>query len=136
MTLMMVADQVLLRLLQLTDTAFPTGAFAHSFGLEAYVARRAVDSAAELEAFITNTLLHAITPSDGVACRAAVQAGADWEDIVQRLDHRLTAMKTVTDSQGIQSLGTRFLRRRPSSTRCRAPLVICRRSMPSMCMGI
>ena len=35
----MLTDQALLRLLQLTDTAFPTGAFAHSFGLETYVAR-------------------------------------------------------------------------------------------------
>ena len=91
--------------------AFPTGAFAHSFGLETYVARGAVNSAAKLEAFVTNTLLHAIAPSDGVACRAAAQAGTDWEDIVQRLDHRLSAMKTVTEfRQASQSLGTRFLR--------------------------
>jgi urease accessory protein len=104
-------DQALLRLLQITDTAFPTGAFAHSFGLETYVARGAVDTAATLEAFIANTLLHAVAPSDGLACIAAAQAGPDWESIVQHLDHRLTAMKTVTEfRQASQSLGTRFLR--------------------------
>jgi urease accessory protein len=111
MTRRVVADQVLLRLLQLTDTAFPTGAFAHSFGLETYVARGIVDTAGALEAFIANTLLHAIAPSDGVACVAAAQAGAGWEGLVQRLDRRLTAMKTVAEwREASQSLGTRFLR--------------------------
>jgi urease accessory protein len=108
---MMLTDQALLRLLQLTDTAFPTGAFAHSFGLETYVARGLVDTAATLEAFIANTLLHAVAPSDGVACIAAARAGADWEGVVQRLDRRLTAMKTVTEfREASQTLGTRFLR--------------------------
>jgi urease accessory protein len=108
---MAVADQVLLRLLQLTDTAFPTGAFAHSFGLETYIARGIVGTPGRLEAFIANTLLHAIAPSDGVACRACAQASADWEGLVQRLDRRLTAMKTVTEwREASQSLGTRFLR--------------------------
>jgi urease accessory protein len=111
MTRMILADQVLLRLLQLSDTAFPTGAFAHSFGLETYIVRGIVDTAGTLEAFIANTLLHAIAPSDGVACIAAAQAGADWEGLVQRLDRRLTAMKTVTEwREASQSLGARFLR--------------------------
>jgi urease accessory protein len=104
-------DGELLRLLQITDTVFPTGGFAHSFGLETYVARGVVDTGAMLEAFIANTLLHALAPSDGVACAAAARAGDDWEGIVQRLDHRLTAMKTVTEfREASQSLGTRFLR--------------------------
>jgi urease accessory protein len=108
---MILTDQALLRLLQLTDSAFPTGAFAHSFGLETYVARGIVDTAVALEAFIANTLLHAVAPSDGVACLAAARAGADWEGIVQGLDRRLTAMKTVTEfRQASQTLGTRFLR--------------------------
>jgi urease accessory protein len=111
MALMMLTDQALLCLLQLTDTAFPTGAFAHSFGLETYVARGIVDTSATLEAFIANTLLHAVAPSDGVACIVAARAGADWEGVVQRLDGRLTAMKTVTEfREASQTLGTRFLR--------------------------
>ena len=107
----MLTDQALLRLLQLTDTAFPTGAFAHSFGLETYVARGTVDTEAALQAFITNTLLHAIAPSEGVACMIAAHAGTDWEDIVQRLDRRLTAMKAVSEfREASRSLGMRFLR--------------------------
>jgi urease accessory protein len=108
---MTLTDQTLLRLMQLTDSAFPTGAFAHSFGLETYVARGSVCAAETLEAFITNTLLNAVAPSDGVACVVIAQTGADWAARVQRLDRRLTAMKTVTESrEASRALGTRFLR--------------------------
>jgi urease accessory protein len=104
-------DQSLLRLLQLTDSTFPTGAFAHSCGLETYIARGSVRTAAALEEFIANTLLHVVAPSDGVACAAAARLGADWESVVWRLDHRLTAMKVVEEArQASRALGTRFLR--------------------------
>jgi urease accessory protein len=107
---MTLTDQSLLRLLQLTDSAFPTGAFAHSFGLETYIAQGMVRTAAALEAFITNTLLHAVAPSDGVACIAAYSAEAAWEDTVRGLDQRLTAMKTVSESRAAsRALGRRFL---------------------------
>jgi urease accessory protein len=108
---MRLTDQTLLRLMQLTDSAFPTGAFAHSFGLEAYVARGIVRTADTLEAFIANTLLNAVAPGDGVACVAISQTGVDWEASVQRLDQRLTAMKIVTESrEASRALGKRFLR--------------------------
>ncbi len=111
MSSMTLSDQALLRLLQLTDSTFPTGAFAHSFGLETYVARGVVHTVATLEAFIANTLLHAVACSDGVACAAGARAGADWEAVVQQLDRRLTAMKIVTEWRAAsQALGIRFLR--------------------------
>ena len=104
-------DHALLRLLQLTDSAFPTGAFAHSFGLETYVARGMVQSATDLEAFIGNALLNALAPSDGVACVAVFRAGDRWQDVVRDLDQRLTAMKTVSEfRQASRALAIRFLR--------------------------
>jgi urease accessory protein len=104
-------DQALLRLLQLTDSVFPTGAFAHSFGLETYIARGLVHSATGLEAFISNTLLNALAPSDGVACVAVYRAEDWWEDVVRGLDQRLTAMKTVSEfRQASRALGSRLLR--------------------------
>jgi urease accessory protein len=108
---MAVTDQALLRLLQLTDSAFPTGAFAHSFGLETYVARRIVRTATTLEAFVTHTLLHAIAPSDGVACVAVYRAEDAWLDVTQELDRRLSAMKTVSEfREASRMLGRRYLR--------------------------
>lgn len=107
----MLTDQALLRLLQLTDSAFPVGAFAHSFGLETYVARGTIDDVATLEVFIANTLRYAVAPSDGVACVAALRAGADWKNVVQRLDQRLTAMQIVSElREASRALGMRFLR--------------------------
>jgi urease accessory protein len=107
---MIMNDLALLRLLQLTDSAFPTGAFAHSFGLETYIARGIVRTAAALEEFITNTLLNAVAPSDGVACVAAYSTEATWEDMVRELDQRLTAMKTVSEFRAAsRALGRRFL---------------------------
>jgi urease accessory protein len=105
------SDLSLLRLIQLTDSAFPTGAFAHSFGLETYVARGLVRSASTLEAFVTNTLIHALAPSDGVACVAVYGAEDTWLDITHELDQRLTAMKTVSElRQASRLLGARYLR--------------------------
>lgn len=108
---MQLTDQPLLRLLQLTDSTFPTGSFAHSFGLETYIARGRISTAASLEEFITNILLHVVASSDGVACAAVLRAGDQWEPLLRRLDHRLTAMKIVSEArQASRALGTRFLR--------------------------
>jgi urease accessory protein len=108
---MTLSDLSLLRLIQLTDSAFPTGAFAHSFGLETYITRGIVRTAATLEEFIANTLLHAVATSDGVACMAAYSTDVACEDVVRRLDQRLTAMKTVSEFRAAsRALGIRFLR--------------------------
>jgi urease accessory protein len=104
------SDLSLLRLIQLTDSAFPTGAFAHSFGLETYIAHGMVGTAATLEEFIANTLLHAVATSDGVACKAVYGTEMACEDVVRVLDQRLTAMKTVSEFRAAsRALGTRFL---------------------------
>ena len=42
----------LLTLLQLTNSFFPTGAFAHSFGLETYVQRELVNDPETFEMFL------------------------------------------------------------------------------------
>jgi urease accessory protein len=108
---MILTNEALLRLMQLTDSAFPTGAFAHSFGLETYITRGIVCTAATLEEFIANTLLHAVATSDGVACKAVYGAEMAAEDVVRVLDQRLTAMKTVSEFRAAsRALGTRFLR--------------------------
>lgn len=108
---MMLTDAALLHLLQLTDSAFPTGAFAHSFGLETYIAHGRVRTASTLEEFIATTLSDALAPGDGVACAAVYRVDNDWQDAVQALDQRLTAMKPVTEfRQASRALGTRLLR--------------------------
>ncbi|MEV5502410.1 urease accessory UreF family protein [Nonomuraea fuscirosea] len=80
----------LLAQLQLADSAFPSGLYTLSHGLEAYTQAGPVDVAALLE----DVLLHAVGPGDATAlvlAHRAVLAG-DW-DTVAAVDRRLHAVK-------------------------------------------
>jgi urease accessory protein len=54
-------------LLQLADSGFPSGAFAHSFGLETAIDERRVFDAATLEGWLRAYLLGSLAPLDGGA---------------------------------------------------------------------
>jgi urease accessory protein len=88
----------LLALLQFGDGLFPTGGFAHSFGLETYVQEGRVRDGEGLEAFVVAHLEGAAGPADAVAVAAGVRYAvtgdvATWMD----LDARLDAMKAVPE---------------------------------------
>jgi urease accessory protein len=53
--------------LQLADSFFPTGMFAHSHGLESMVARGLVRSRVDVGAFLSTVLQCSLIPADGVA---------------------------------------------------------------------
>ena len=74
-----VSDVSAWRLLQISDSAFPRGSFAHSLGLESYVAEGAVTDADSLREFIENVLLESTGPLDGPYLREAhsCAAGSD-----------------------------------------------------------
>ncbi len=98
-----------LALLQFTDSFFPTGAFAHSFGLETYVQDGRVHNRESLEAFLRATLHHGIRTGDALAVALAYHA-AEVERIVD-LDRRLTAMKVSRElREGSIKVGKQFLR--------------------------
>jgi urease accessory protein len=97
-------DLALLRLLQLTDSAVPIGAAAHSFGLETLVADRYV-SPGNLEDFLSAQLKGPLAV-EAVFCREAAGAGADRLDF---LNATLSAMKPAREPrQASQALGRRF----------------------------
>jgi urease accessory protein len=87
-----------LSLLQFTDGLFPAGAYAHSFGLEAYVQSGEVRDAAGVEAFLRAYLEGCAGPTDAVALVCARRAAAN-EKLASclALDEMLDAMKAPSE---------------------------------------
>ena len=99
----------LLTLLQLTNSFFPTGAFAHSFGLETYVQRELVNNPETFEMFLRSTLHHGVRNGDAVAIGLTYKA-SNVEQLID-LDARLTAIKVPRESrEGSIKIGKQFLR--------------------------
>lgn len=99
----------LLTLLQLTDSFFPTGAFAHSFGLETYVQLELVNDPETFERFLRSTLHHGIRNGDAIAIGLTYKA-TEIKAVVD-LDARLTAMKVARESREASiKIGKQFLR--------------------------
>jgi urease accessory protein len=108
-------DLALLRLLQLADSGFPSGAYTLSNGLETLVAEGAISSADDLAAFVRVHLLAKFARSDLIALLAAHDAGddtaadADQVERIVAIDRRLTAAKMAADDRiGSARVGRRL----------------------------
>jgi len=85
--------RALLVSLQLSDSAFPSGFYTMSHGLEGFSQARLVDQGG-VEGLLRGLLLHSVGPGDATALARAHEAAAvgDW-DRVRRVDHLLHATK-------------------------------------------
>ncbi len=96
----------LLRLLQISDSAFPTGSFSHSMALEAFSEAGELRGADDLER-VVGLYLSTLATSDCVALRASY--GVGLEELF-RVDRLLTATKLARElRQASASTGKRFL---------------------------
>ncbi|MDQ3240306.1 MAG: urease accessory protein UreF [Actinomycetota bacterium] len=87
----------LIPLLQLSDSAFPTGSFSHSMGLEALVEGGQVSGATELEA-VVERYLEALATSDCVALWELFRPTDSIAEIVL-VDNALSATKLARESR-------------------------------------
>lgn len=80
--------------LQLADSFFPSGTYAHSQGLEGMVTRGWVRNADDLKEYLHNLLTLSILPCDGVALLNAHRAARDGDlATLVDIDRHLHAMK-------------------------------------------
>lgn len=106
------ADHRLVSLLHFADSAFPTGGYAHSFGLERYCQAGIVRDREGLERFLRSQLEGAAGPCDATAAAGALRA-LDRGDLeaCRRLDETLEAMKVVKEfREGSRQMGRQTLR--------------------------
>ncbi|SLM89050.1 urease accessory protein UreF [Brevibacterium yomogidense] len=81
----------LLTLIQLSDSALPTGSFSHSFGLESYLERGLVADAEGFAQWLRG-YLHQMAFVDALAVRLTAEAARTGDDAgVRRTDHLLHA---------------------------------------------
>ena len=82
------------RLLQTTDSMFPTGAYAHSFGLEGAVQDGLVTDTASLDEFLANQIVPALRQLELPCTRHAFNAAHDDDlETLCELDHQYAALK-------------------------------------------
>lgn len=86
--------------LQLTDSAFPSGLYTLSHGLESYAHAGQLRACGDVEALIGDLLRHAVGPADGVALVNAHRAAAeDRPDLAAEADLRLVAAKLAREAR-------------------------------------
>lgn len=93
-------------LLQWTDSAFPTGSFAHSGGLETYAQTEVIRTASDLARLIA-AKLESAAHTDLIVIHSAM--AADYP-MIARLDRLLSASKTVRETrEASEKIGRRLL---------------------------
>lgn len=90
----------LLALLQITNSAFPTGAFTHSLGFETWIDGGAVASAAEAEVRCRDWLRFNLATCDAAGAALAYRcAAADDREGLAAVDDQLGALKLSRESR-------------------------------------
>jgi urease accessory protein len=105
-------DPRLLSLLHFADSAFPTGGYAHSFGLETYCQAGLVRGREDLERFLVAQIEGSAGPCDATAAASTLRAAAR-EDLqaCREVDATLEAMKPVKEfREGSRQMGRQTLR--------------------------
>jgi len=107
-----VTDPRLLSLLHFGDSAFPTGGYTHSFGLETYCQSGQVRTREELERFLVAQLEGQTGPCDATAAVGVLRAATSGDlRRCRAVDDTLEAMKVVREfREASRQMGRQTLR--------------------------
>ncbi len=101
----------LIALLQLADSQFPSGGFAHSYGLEQLARERFITEPSGVEGFVRSVIVQQVATSDARAAAAAARAGARGDlEAVLAIDEALFVTKAASEARHAStSVGRRLL---------------------------
>lgn len=101
----------LLRGVAFVDGTYPSGGFAHSFGLETAVSEGRITSPDDLVGYVTHLLREGVGRGDAVALAVSHRAALDGDlDTVRAADQRLDALKAAREGRdGSRLVGRRYL---------------------------
>ncbi len=107
----MLDGKVFLSALQLADSFFPTGMYAHSHGLEPMVNRGLVATVDDVASFLADQFAWSVVPGDGVALLNAHAASASRDlGLIVDIDRLLWALKLPAELRAASGqLGRRLM---------------------------
>ena len=99
-------------ILQISDSLFPIGSYAHSYGLETYTQQNLVHNVDTARVFVENTLLYNTLYNDAAFVKLAYYTSEKGDfDAIVSLDDLITATKSASESRkASQKLGMRFMK--------------------------